>query len=132
MEHLEREQSLRSGTAAGIIDANTAAAVSQDVQQTDHVLEVTIAVMFVCYGGLLCAVLHNIIRFVFMQQRYRFLHIAYFYALVSLVILTRLFWLGIIFGIAYRHQDTSLSESQKVAVFSADIVATYLELLLGV
>lgn len=88
--------------------------------------------MFFCYAGLLGVLLHNIIRFVYMQRRYRFFHIAYFYMLVTLIVLMRVIWFAFILIITTKDQLGELSIEQQQAIFLADVMATYLELLLGI
>jgi len=101
------------------------------VEKTDLILQVSIGVMFCFYAILLAAIIHNIVRFVILQKRYRFFHISYFYILVTLIIVVRMTWFSMILHVTLQVEGT-YKNFQKKMEFVTDVSATYLELLLGI
>ena len=72
--------------------------MAQDPYTTiNRELRWSISIMYCFYAVLLAAIIHNIVRFVIGQKRYRFFHIAYFYILVTLVVVVRVIWFSFIF-----------------------------------
>ena len=59
--------------------------------------------MFVMYAILLAAAIHNTVRFVFTNGRYKNFHIASFYLLVFLVILIRVAFYSIILALVVNY-----------------------------
>ena len=67
----------------------------------------TISIMYCLYAVLLAAIMHNIVRFVIGQKRYRFFHIAYFYTFVPMVVIVRIIWFTFIFRITRKEDFNS-------------------------
>ena len=67
----------------------------------------TISIMYCLYAVLLAAIMHNIVRFVIGQKRYRFFHIAYFYTLVPTVVIVRIIWFTFIFRVTRKEDFNS-------------------------
>ena len=90
--------------------------------------------MFALYAILIFVVIHNVIRYVIGQQRYKFFHIVYFYVLVFLCIATRVVWFAQILQITYMYDDIDTDHKylKKENVWIVDDVGSYLELLLGI
>lgn len=53
--------------------------------------------MYLMYALVLSAAIHNIVRYLYRQHRFKYFHIAYFYVLVVSITLVRLTWFTIIF-----------------------------------
>lgn len=86
--------------------------------------------MLVLYFLIIVGAGHNIYRYVFKQQRYKSLHICYFYVLVVLIIFFRISWFSeILFRIKQNEKMSTFSALDK-AIFYTDVIATYLEMLL--
>ena len=93
--------------------------------------------MFVMYLLLIVAATHNTVRFVLRDYRFRNPHIAMFYVLVYLVCILRIVWLILILkALVPSEADLPVPESddneQVDGIFYLDIIATYLELLIGI
>ena len=86
--------------------------------------------MFVMYTLLIVAATHNTVRFVLRDYRFRNPHIAMFYVLVYLVCILRIIWMILILMAleAVPHENND----QADGIFYTDIIATYLELLIGI
>ena len=67
-----------------------------EIDTMDESLLLGIYAMYTLYGILLLAAVHNTIRYVVAEQRYRNFHIAYFYVLVYLIVWLRVLWLTMI------------------------------------
>lgn len=89
--------------------------------------------MYLMYAFVLGAAIHNIVRYLYKQHRYKFFHIAYFYVLVIAISFMRLTWFSLIFYITVTYSTESAYKNDQLnsAVFYTDVTATYLELLLG-
>ena len=57
--------------------------------------------MFALYAILMFMVVHNVVKYVIGQQRFKFFHIVYFYILVFTIILTRVTWFAMILNVTY-------------------------------
>ena len=75
---------------------------TENLINVNTMLRRCIYVMYALYALLSFATLHNLIRFVIGQRRYKFFHIAYFYILCILIILARVIWFTMILD--YLHQ----------------------------
>ena len=97
-------------------------------------IEVGCCVMFAFYVILLAAAIHNTFRFVIRSYRYQNVHILYFYTLVYLIIITRVLWLSVIYQMVknYSGEGRYSHQSRYKFIYGCDIVATYLELLMGI
>ena len=94
------------------------------------ILRPCIWTMFLLYAVLFAVDLHNIVRYVYRQKRFRFFHISCFYVLVTLVIICRVAWMGLI--LAETRGAHYFTDKEKAKIFGVDVTATYLELLLGI
>ena len=102
--------------------------------------------MIILYGFLLFVATYNTYCFVFGSNRYQNFHITYFYVLVYLVVILRLLWLSLILYVIDNNSsyltfeidsdgktiNELVSGAMKSAIYYADVVATYLELLIGI
>ena len=87
--------------------------------------------MFVMYAILFAAAVHNTVRFLSQGERYKNFHITYFYVLVYLVIILRIVWLSFILDAISMYPDSS-EKYNPHSIFELDVIATYLELLIGI
>ena len=94
-------------------------------------LELGICAMYICYAILIAAITHNIVRFVILQKRYLNFNIAYFYVVVSMIVIVRVTWFSLIFHSIYQNY-APIPEGGLKKIYYADVIATYLELLLGI
>ena len=74
---------------------------NENLIRVNTMLRRCIYVMYALYALLILATLHNLIRFVIGQRRYKFFHIAYFYIQVVLLILARVIWFTMILYFLY-------------------------------
>ena len=91
--------------------------------------------MFLMYFILFAAAIHNTIRFIFLNRRFKNFHIIYFYVLVYMVIFLRIAWLSLIIRVVNEYSDSWKEEWEHnldKSIFEVDIIATYIELLIGV
>ena len=102
------------------------------MDQVNTELQCCIYVMFALYAILIGATIHNIVRFVIRQKRWKSFHIAYFYVLVPFIIIVRLSWFTSILVVTYYYDSISNNYDLKEEIFVLDVSATYLELLLGI
>ena len=89
------------------------------------------------YTLLIVAATHNTVRFVLRDYRFRNPHIAMFYVLVYLVCILRIVWLILILmALVPTEEDLPPPSKDKDyevdGIFYLDIIATYLELLIGI
>ena len=91
--------------------------------------------MYVSYALLLAFLVHNVVRFVVMQKRYRFFHIAYFYILVTFIVIMRVAWFSLVLADT-RDSDArsegKLTDKEMIRIFYIDCFASYAELLIGI
>ena len=80
-------------------------AKNQDVAEVNEELQIYIYVMFAFYIILIGATIHNIVRFVIRQKRWKSFHIAYFYVLVPMVTFVRVIWFISILIVTYSEQN---------------------------
>ena len=130
-----------------LYEANNLASESQEddfpsIDQIDQCIRISSSIMFILYGVLLFAATYNTISFIFGSSRYQNFHITYFYVLVYLVVFLRLSWISLILYVI-NNSDDYLYEGEdgkqhldegpmKKAIYQFDLVATYLELLIGI
>ena len=93
-------------------------------------------IMLVFYAILVICALHNTVRFVLCEGRYRNFHISFFYALVFAICICRVTWLCLILKVVtgYSSLEPPFNASvgaESQAIFSLDVAATQLELLTG-
>ena len=70
------------------------------IEEIDTILEYTTPVMCTLYIALLGALIHNFVRFIWLDNQLRNFQICFFYALVLFAIVLRVTWMILIFTIA--------------------------------
>ena len=113
----------------------------KDDEDINKFIRIGTIIMFILYGLLLLATTYNTVKFVFGSSRYQNFHITYFYVLVYLVIILRLGWLSLILYVADNEDeyvetidDKDILKSKTLirTLYYFDVIATYLELLIGI
>ena len=106
----------------------------QDLDTVNRQITAGSSVMFVLYTILIAAAIHNTIRIVLKEERYKSIHMASFYILVYLVAILRVIDISLILSVVINNDNPDTvdwKQGMKSSIFYIDIITTYLELLIG-
>ena len=98
------------------------------------IMKVTIPIMLVLYAVLLMLVGHNVLRFMIRSEQLRSLQLAYFYFLITIVVIIRVYQTSVIFLVTDHgaNNHSCFTSGQYWQIMIADSVASNFELLVGI
>ena len=78
----------------------------EDIHSVNQQIKICGGIMFVLYTFLLVAAIHNTIRIVLKNERYKSFHMSSFYILVFMDTIFRLIWIALIFTIVVKDEKS--------------------------
>ena len=108
---------------------------SFNLEQVNMTLDICIYMIFAFYFVLFMLLSYNTVKFMIKQRRYLYYQLTCFYVLAFLIVIFRVaFFSFVLYIVHFNEESTSPEVTQRLqnTVSSLDMVATYLELALGI